>query len=68
MDFLIGGGDSRRQSGVKMTKRPRRNHTAAFKAKVVLAAVEADRTLAETIATGTYRALLLNGEISVARS
>ncbi|MFA6206182.1 MAG: IS3 family transposase [Methylocystis sp.] len=30
-----------------MTKRPRRNHTAAFKAKVALAAVKGDRTLAE---------------------
>jgi transposase len=31
-----------------MTRRPRRNHTAAFKAKVVtLAAVKGDRTLAQ---------------------
>lgn len=30
-----------------MTKRPRRNHTPAFKAKVALAAVKGDRTLAE---------------------
>ncbi len=30
-----------------MTKRLRRNHTAAFKAKVALAAVKGDRTLAE---------------------
>jgi transposase len=30
-----------------MTKRPRRNHTAAFKAKVALAAVKGDRTLAD---------------------
>ena len=30
-----------------MTKRPRRNHSAAFKAKVALAAVKGDRTLAE---------------------
>ena len=29
-----------------MTKRPRRNHTAAFKAKVALAAVKGDKTLA----------------------
>ena len=28
-----------------MAKRPRRNHTAAFKAKVALAAVKGDRTL-----------------------
>jgi transposase len=30
-----------------MTKRPRRNHTPAFKAKVALAAVRGDTTLAE---------------------
>ena len=30
-----------------MTKRPRRNHIPAFKAKVALAAVRGDKTLAE---------------------
>ena len=30
-----------------MTKRPRRNHTPAFKAKVALAAIRGDKTLAE---------------------
>ena len=30
-----------------MTRRARRNHTAAFKAKVALAAVKGDRTLAQ---------------------
>ncbi|HWG05906.1 MAG TPA: transposase, partial [Beijerinckiaceae bacterium] len=30
-----------------MTKRARRNHTPAFKAKVALAAIKGDRTLAE---------------------
>jgi transposase len=30
-----------------MTKRPRRNHTPAFKAKVALAAVKGDKTLSE---------------------
>jgi transposase len=30
-----------------MIRRPRRNHTAAFKAKVALAAIKGDRTLAE---------------------
>ena len=30
-----------------MTRRPRRNHTPAFKAKVALAAVKGDKTLAE---------------------
>jgi transposase-like protein len=31
----------------KMTKRTRRTHSAAFKAKVALAALEGDKTLAE---------------------
>jgi len=30
-----------------MNRRPRRNHTPAFKAKVALAAVKGDRTLAQ---------------------
>ena len=30
-----------------MSRRPRRNHTAAFKAKVALAAMKGDKTLAE---------------------
>jgi transposase-like protein len=30
-----------------MTRRPRRNHSAAFKAKVALAAIKGDKTLAE---------------------
>jgi transposase len=30
-----------------MSRRPRRNHTAAFKAKLALAAIKGDRTLAE---------------------
>ena len=30
-----------------MRKRPRRNHSAAFKAKVALAAVKGDKTVAE---------------------
>jgi transposase-like protein len=48
VDFLPDSGeDSRRESGAKMTKRSRRNHTAAFKAKVALAAMKGDKTLAE---------------------
>ncbi len=31
-------------------KRPRRNHSAAFKAKVALAAIRGDKTLAELAA------------------
>ena len=30
-----------------MSRRPRRNHTPAFKAKVALAAIKGDKTLAE---------------------
>jgi transposase len=30
-----------------MNRRPRRNHTAAFKAKVALAAVKGDRTITQ---------------------
>ena len=30
-----------------MSRRPRRNHTPAFKAKVAIAAIKGDRTLAE---------------------
>src|SRR5260370_15123317 len=35
------------ESGETMKRRPRRNHTAAFKAKVALAAIKGDRTLAQ---------------------
>ena len=30
-----------------MSRRPRRNHTSAFKAKVAIAAIKGDRTLAQ---------------------
>jgi transposase-like protein len=36
-----------RESGETMKRRPRRNHTPAFKAKVALAAIKGDRTLAQ---------------------
>src|SRR5258707_13205996 len=36
-----------RGSGETMGKRTRRNHTAAFKAKVALAAIKGEKTLAE---------------------
>jgi transposase len=32
-----------------MPRRPRRNHTPAFKAKVAIAAIKGDRTLAELV-------------------
>jgi transposase len=35
------------ESGESMSRRPRRNHTPAFKAKVALAAVKGDRTIAQ---------------------
>jgi transposase len=33
--------------GATMTKRPRRNHSPAFKAKVAIAAIKGEKTLAE---------------------
>ena len=35
------------RTGASMSRRPRRTHSAAFKAKVALAAVRGDKTLAE---------------------
>ena len=40
-------GFSVRESGETMSRRPRRNHTPAFKAKVALAAVKGEMTLAQ---------------------
>ncbi len=56
-----------------MTKRTRRNHTPAFKAKVALAAVRGDRTLAELAQTfdvhanqiTAWKALLQEGAAGV---
>src|SRR6516225_7967158 len=36
-----------RESGESMSRRPRRNHTSAFKAKVAIAAIKGDRTLVQ---------------------
>ena len=48
MEFLPDGGhDGACESGETMSRRPRRNHTPAFKAKVALAAVKGDRTVAQ---------------------
>ena len=48
MEFLPDNGHAgARESGETISKRPRRNHTAAFKAKVALAAVKGEKTLAE---------------------
>jgi len=35
------------ESGETMSRRPRRNHTSAFKAKVALAAIKGERTIAQ---------------------
>ena len=42
-----GGHAVFRESGETKQRRPRRNHTPAFKAKVALAAIKGDRTLVE---------------------
>ena len=47
MEFLPDSGENGRESGETMSRRPRRNYTPAFKAKVALAAVKGDRTLAQ---------------------
>ena len=48
MEFLPEDGHAvRRESGKTMPRRPRRNHTPAFKAKVALAAIKGDRTMAQ---------------------
>ena len=40
-----------------MTRRPRRNHNAALKAKVALAAVKGEKTLAELVAQFDFLSL-----------
>ena len=47
MEFLPEGGQDGCRTGDLMTKRTRRNHSPAFKAKVALAAVKGEKTLAE---------------------
>ena len=48
MEFLPDGRHAVAcESGETMNRRPRRNHTPAFKAKVALAAIKGDRTLAQ---------------------
>ena len=44
---LESGKKIAEKRGTTMTKRPRRNHSPAFKAKVALAAIMGDKTLAE---------------------
>src|SRR5215475_6696186 len=48
MEFLPDGRHAVAcESGETMSRRPRRNHTPAFKAKVALAAIKGDRTVAQ---------------------
>jgi transposase len=48
VEFLPDGGHAvAGESGETMSRRPRRNHTPAFKARVALAAIKGDRTLVE---------------------
>ena len=47
MEFLPEGGQYDCRTGEQLTKRTRRNHRPAFKAKVALAAVKGEKTLAE---------------------
>ena len=48
MEFLPDSGHAvPSESGETTSKRPHRNHTATFKAKVALAAIKGDRTLAQ---------------------
>jgi transposase-like protein len=47
VDFLPDSGQGGRGSGENMTRRARRNHTPLFKAKVALAAIKGEKTLAE---------------------
>jgi transposase len=42
------------ESGETMSRRPRRNHTPGFKAKVALAAIKGDRTLAQLAGEGDH--------------
>src|SRR3954464_1062867 len=66
-------GVDRRGSGEAMTKRTRRHHTPAFKAKMALAAVKGEKTLAELAQQfdlhpnqiTNWKARLLEGAVSL---
>ncbi|MEQ8694774.1 MAG: hypothetical protein RIC85_05620 [Gammaproteobacteria bacterium] len=47
MDFLPEGGEDAAAQEDDMARRARRNHSGAFKAKVALAAIRGEKTLAE---------------------
>jgi transposase len=73
LDFLPDGGHGGRVTGVEMSKRPRRNYSPAFKAKVALAAVKGEKTLEELAQQfdvhpnqiKTWRSQLLEGAAGV---
>jgi len=73
VEFLPDSGQDGCGKGETMTRRPRRNHTPAFKAKVALAAVKGEKTLAELAQQldvhanqiTTWKAQLLDGAAGV---
>jgi len=73
VDFLPDSGQNGCGSGETMTKRVRRNHSPAFKAKVALAAMKGKRTLVELAQQfdihvnqiTQWKALLLQGAAGV---
>ena len=73
MEFLPDGGQDGCRTGDQTTKRTRRNHRPALKAKVALAAVKGEKTLAELASQfdvhpnqiTTWRAQLMGGAAGV---
>jgi transposase len=73
VDFLSEGGHVGRMTGDDMSKRPRRNHSPAFKARVALEAIKGEKTLAELAQQfdvhanqiSTWRTQLLEGAAGV---
>lgn len=63
MDFLPEVG-MMAATGETTMRRPQRNHTPAFNAKVALAAVKGKRTLAE-LATGTSFLFVALGQVGL---